>query len=37
MFQVVDEILTYWQLDETDDVLEELEEALLVRKGSNGE
>ncbi|KAK3236158.1 hypothetical protein CYMTET_53685 [Cymbomonas tetramitiformis] len=28
--KIVDELLTYWKLDESDDLLDELEEALLV-------
>lgn len=30
VLQIVDELLTYWNLEDADDTLEELEEALIV-------
>ena len=32
VLQVVEELFTYWSLEDADDTLEELEEALIVRK-----
>jgi len=31
VFQVLEEIFTYWNLEDVDDELEELEDALIVR------
>ena len=33
LLQVVEELFTYWSLEDADDTLEELEEALIVRIG----